>query len=119
MDVVAELNAGKITADEAEDRFSDLIRSWSGEPTDEVGFLRHVGMSRHEYTAFMHGASVEDLAELRVKGWPETCSSCGHPIDYGVGLWFHPPESVASKAWVGCVECAGHPSQDVIPWVSE
>jgi hypothetical protein len=113
MDVVAALHQGRLTSDEGEDRLGDLIGSWRGSREDLDGFLAHVGMSKREYTAFLHGASVRVIALLRYAGW--RCSGCDRPIDYGLGFWFHPADG-ARIGRVGCITCGGQAAQDVVPW---
>jgi hypothetical protein len=115
MDLVAALHEGKLTSDEAEDRLGDLIGTWLGTPEDLDGFLAHVGMSKREYTAYLHGASLTVIAMLRYAGWPERCSGCDRPIDYELGFWFHPADG-ARIGRVGCITCGGHAAQDVVPW---
>jgi hypothetical protein len=107
VDIVAKLHDGELDAGAADALFDDRIQGWAGGETE--AFLEWVGMSSREYSAFLHGASVADIASLRYQGWPEWCFACGRGIEYPAGFWFHSRERVA------CVDC-GHGAQDVIPW---
>jgi hypothetical protein len=116
MDYVSRLGAGEISEDEAEAELWALIDSWGGEPDDLDGFASHVQMTRSEYTLRLLGSTLKDIARLRASGWPESCRSCGEVINYDEGFWYHPPDDPKQVGWIGCVACAGHPAQDVVPW---
>jgi hypothetical protein len=115
-ELVADLHAGKLTPDEAEERFSDRIRGWRGPPADLEGFARHIGMSPREYTAVLHGASLEHVARLRYSGWPETCARCSRDIDYAASWWLIASDEPGGDVQVNCGRCGGHPALDVVPW---
>jgi len=79
-DLIEDLRSGTITAEEAQSIFDQWLEEGGTQP-EEVGF------SRHQYTAYCHGAGVEDLAGWRTQGWPKTGSICGESLvvtDFGL-----------------------------------
>lgn len=109
-DLVAAVMRGAMGADQAEAEFTRRIQSWSGSEDDLAGFLRHVGMSDREYTAYGHGASLSEIGLLRSHGWPKACSNCRSTIHYEEGFWLQTPQDVR------CIHCPVHAAADVVPW---
>jgi hypothetical protein len=92
-DVIYLLHSGEITSEEAQEIFDSTLHSG---PTyvDSSGQTRVdwpslLGFSKREATAYLHGASLEDIVDLRYGGWPTECRVCQDPINYDQeGFWF-------------------------------
>ena len=86
LDLVALLERGELTTDQAERLLENRLEKWRA--TNDVEFHQSLGLSTDEYTAYMHGATLDDLRRLRYDGWPDTCWRCGLRIDRATGFWW-------------------------------
>jgi hypothetical protein len=88
MDLIMLLQSGQITLQQAEQIFDETIQKIHNHESPPE-WWETLGMSKHEATAYAHGADLEDIVKLRFNGWPSSCSRCGQPIDYKqYGWWF-------------------------------
>jgi hypothetical protein len=81
-DLLDELSQGAITGDLAQSILDAMLDSpFSSEIEKRLGF------ARPEWTAFAHGASLQELATWRKDGWPTKCLACGKAIDVARFGW--------------------------------
>lgn len=110
MDLLKRLYTGAISDEQARDIFDEHISKHNrGETTED--WSEAFELSRYEATAYLHEATLEDLAKLRYEGWPTTCSRCHCPLDYKLeGWWFvHSEDAVPRLRHIECpsVPCGG------------
>lgn len=80
MDLLKEIQTGRMSLEEAEDLFYKKILINN---KDRRKLISLIGMTRQEYYAFMrHGAIINDLLIFRNNGWPQVCYTCKKPIIY-------------------------------------
>jgi hypothetical protein len=88
IDILALIHKHKVSLDEAYDLF-DAAQAAFHRGESDATWNEALGLSNNEATAFLHGASLGDLASLRYAGWPTTCCRCHRPLDYrAYGWWF-------------------------------
>jgi hypothetical protein len=92
-DLLRELYEGELTPDQAQEIFDALLDS---DEAAEVYDL--LGLSKHESTAYAHGAPLEELAQWRYEGWPNVCVDCGREIDIEKFGWFAGEEREGKSA---------------------
>jgi len=96
--LLADLNQGRISEDEAYSIYERVIQSDHGGRAFEL-----LGLSKMEWTAFMQSTGFAVLAEWRRTGWPTVCSKCGRPLDHAAGGWWFTMESgVAGLKHIQC-----------------
>ncbi len=103
MNLIALLQSGEITIDGAQRIFEEnLQRIHDG--ASENDWQVEFELSNYEATAYLHGATLEDLRKLRYEGWPASCSKCGLPLDHRVyGWWFvHSEDGVLRLRHIEC-----------------
>ena len=88
MNLLALINIGEVSIEEAERLFNDTIENvHSGAVSSD--WRESLGFSEYEATACLQGAGLADLVRLRYGGWPTQCSRCGLTLDYRIyGWWF-------------------------------
>lgn len=105
IDLLALLRHGEVSLGEAErtiDAAFDVFHRREGPAAWETT----LGLSKHEYTAYLHGATLEALVMLRYDGWPTHCSRCGLPLDYRrYGWWFYQGEGDEGKPRLRHITC--------------
>jgi hypothetical protein len=110
-DILAQLHAGGMRADEAEHIFDAVMDSPHSAAVQDLLVL-----SREEWKAFCFGVSFVRLADWRYNGWPYRCWKCGRELkaaecDWTI-VWRNeqpqlqhvvcpPHEGIASKQGVG------------------
>ncbi len=95
--ILDELASRSITAEEARvgvDRAVDEFHERAGPEIREA-----VCMTESEYTAYLHGATLEALARWRRSGWPSECLFCGQPVRTDVHGWFACEMPSQSGTW--------------------
>ncbi|NTF66279.1 hypothetical protein A6U85_32445 [Agrobacterium sp. 13-626] len=81
-DLLDDLSRGELTDDEAQKILDEVLDSPLASETEKT-----LGFSRIEWTAFAHGASLQELAAWRKGGWPTQCLVCGKLIDVASFGW--------------------------------
>jgi len=74
--VLSEIWSGVLTGDEANTIVDDIIAS-----PDASQVVERLGLSKKEYTAYLHGAPFDVIARWRYAGWPRECGRCGKSMD--------------------------------------
>ena len=84
IDLLSELASGSISMDEAYD-----LRDEAVDAANEGGrpWADALGFSRQEGKAYLHGATLKQLARARKEGWPSTCCRCDLPINIPEDYW--------------------------------
>ena len=75
-DILQEISMQRLSRDDAEKLVSEILAS-----PEAPRLADELGMSRKEYTAYMHGAPFDTIARWRYGGWPTVCSRCHEPLD--------------------------------------
>lgn len=105
-DLLKELHDGVLSGDAAYDEYDRVMES------DAANAPARLGLSGSEWTAFAHGASFEELAAWRYRGWPTTCAICGKPLDANGSGWFAREMSPGKHALVHLACLPPHPNHD-------
>jgi len=74
--LLSEVRSGAVSADEADTIANDILAS-----PDATRVVEQLGLSKKEYTAYMHGTPFDLIARWRYEGWPTECGRCHKPID--------------------------------------
>ena len=81
-DLLQELSHNAITAEQAEEILEKMLDSpLAAEIKSRLGF------TNIEWTAYAHGATLQELATWRGNGWPTRCVLCGQIIDLARFGW--------------------------------
>jgi hypothetical protein len=86
LDLLFAVYNGTISGDEAENLMIEATRRW------HKGLLlchepEYFGISKKEYTASCHAASLASVAKWRYDGWPTECFICKKPLDSDKYCW--------------------------------
>jgi hypothetical protein len=81
-DILKKLYAGSITPNEAQKMLDEVLDSEGG---GAIGSLLKIGDV--EWTAYGHGAQLEEIARWRYDGWPTRCAVCGRKIHADLFGW--------------------------------
>jgi hypothetical protein len=80
-DILSEIRAGMISADEAEAWLEQILDVPHANENGTIDIQGALCLSRAEWTAYAHGVPFTMLAEWRYVGWPTECFRCGRQID--------------------------------------
>jgi len=75
-DILHEISTQRLSCEDAEKLVSEILAS-----PQAPRLADELGLSNKEYTAYMHGAPFDTLAQWRYQGWPAVCSRCNDPLD--------------------------------------
>lgn len=82
-EILQELIEGLITDAQAEEFLNEIL--------EDVDRTIHVhdllGMSIYEWTAYVHGVGLHELASWRAHGWPNRCFVCGQLVHVENAGW--------------------------------
>jgi hypothetical protein len=87
VDILELLHTGDLSSEQAAAIFEEHNRRFDA-GLKLVPWNEYFQLNVFEATAYLHGATFDDLARLRYKGWPTHCCRCSHPIDYHEGWLF-------------------------------
>lgn len=85
-DLLARVARGDLTVDQATAELEAYIDAGHRGDADP-DWPRALGLSEAEATAYLHGADLSLMLDLRRAGPTVTCSRCGVLISLGEGSW--------------------------------
>ena len=86
IDLLAHIRVGEISFDEAADLLLKANEEFHQRNVEQP-WNHELGFSDFEASAYLQGATIEDLYELRYEGWPSKCCNCKQPLDYKSYGW--------------------------------
>jgi hypothetical protein len=88
MDILALLRNDEVSSEHAQAIFDEHQRRFHANEI-AIGWHEYFQLSRYEATAYLHGATLDELTKLRYDGWPIHCCKCRGSLDYTkYGWWF-------------------------------
>jgi hypothetical protein len=84
IDLLARIRDDEIPFDEAADLLLRVNEDYHQGKVDHP-WNQDLGFSEYEASAYLQGATIRDLYNLRYEGWPSRCCNCKQPINRMVG----------------------------------
>ena len=81
MNLLERIRNKQISIDDAQDLLLKLNEDFHQGITN-IPWNQNCELSDYEATAYLQGATLEELVMLRYEGWPVSCSDCHQSIDY-------------------------------------
>ncbi len=86
IDLIQKIHLGEINPKKARTIFDLYIRDFHKGKTT-LPWECEFSFSKYEATAYLHGATFQDLVYVRYVGWPTICDVCKKPINYREYGW--------------------------------
>jgi hypothetical protein len=103
IDLLAMIHDGQVSLDKAIDLFLQHNENFHRGIT-KTQWPEEFNLSKYEASAYLQGATIEDLVHLRYEGWPSICCNCSQPIDYKSFGWMvkHSPDGKLCLEHIKC-----------------